>query len=88
MYQLIQLSDLESDFINPHDATRNINSVVVSGGGSRGEGCSCPLGCAGLQLQLRVSLADDARLSQHHPRCPPCISAPLRSFPSMPARRR
>ena len=29
MYQLIQLSDLESDFINPHDATRNINWVVV-----------------------------------------------------------
>lgn len=30
MYQLIQLSDLECDFINPHDASRNINSVVVS----------------------------------------------------------
>lgn len=30
MYQLIQLSDLESDFINPHDAARNINWVVVS----------------------------------------------------------
>lgn len=29
MYQLIQLSDLECDFVNPHDATRNINSVVV-----------------------------------------------------------
>lgn len=29
MYQLIQLSDLESDFINPHDATRNMNWVVV-----------------------------------------------------------
>lgn len=30
MYQLIQLSDLENDFINPHDAARNINWVVVS----------------------------------------------------------
>jgi hypothetical protein len=30
MYQLIQLSDLESDLINPHDASRNINAVVVS----------------------------------------------------------
>ncbi|EFN57271.1 hypothetical protein CHLNCDRAFT_21686 [Chlorella variabilis] len=29
MYQLIQLSDLECDFINPHDASRNINSVVL-----------------------------------------------------------
>lgn len=33
MYQLIQLSDLECDFINPHDAARNINWVVVSPGG-------------------------------------------------------
>jgi hypothetical protein len=81
MYQLIQLSDLESDFINPHDATRNINSVVVSGGCSRGEGCSCPLGCAGLQLQLRVSLADPARLSQHHPPLPPLHFCPSAQLP-------
>lgn len=32
MYQLIQLSDLEADFLNPHDAARNINRVVVGGG--------------------------------------------------------
>ncbi|PSC73122.1 cornichon-like protein 1 [Micractinium conductrix] len=29
MYQLIQLSDLEADFLNPHDAARNINRVVL-----------------------------------------------------------
>lgn len=29
MYQLIQLSDLECDFINPHDAARNINWIVL-----------------------------------------------------------
>ncbi|KAI7843681.1 hypothetical protein COHA_002581 [Chlorella ohadii] len=29
MYQLIQLSDLESDYINPHDATNNVNWVVL-----------------------------------------------------------
>ncbi len=31
MYKLIQLSDLENDFINPHDAARNFNKVVVRG---------------------------------------------------------
>ncbi|KAL4856016.1 Protein cornichon 4 [Chlorella vulgaris] len=29
MYQLIQLSDLECDLLNPHDASRNINAVVL-----------------------------------------------------------
>lgn len=28
--QLIKLSDLENDFINPHDATNSINTWVVS----------------------------------------------------------
>mmetsp|Transcript_15204 Transcript_15204/g.45851 ORF Transcript_15204/g.45851 Transcript_15204/m.45851 type:complete len:157 (-) Transcript_15204:1873-2343(-) len=28
MYQLIKLSDLENDFINPHDATAALNKVV------------------------------------------------------------
>jgi hypothetical protein len=29
MLQLIKLSDLENDFINPHDATNSINAWVV-----------------------------------------------------------
>lgn len=44
MYQLIQLSDLECDFINPHDAARNINWIVVSTqlGGCAGSACVSP----------------------------------------------
>lgn len=29
MYQLVQLTDLETDHINPHEAAKNFNSVVV-----------------------------------------------------------
>lgn len=29
--QLIKLADLENDFINPHDASNSLNSVVVRG---------------------------------------------------------
>lgn len=30
IYQLVQLTDLEADFINPHEATKNYNLVAVS----------------------------------------------------------
>ena len=29
MYQLVQLTDLEADMINPHEATKNYNMLVV-----------------------------------------------------------
>jgi protein cornichon len=29
MYQLIQLTDLQNDYINPHDATENYNRFLV-----------------------------------------------------------
>ena len=38
MYQLIQLSDLECDYVNPHDACRNVNRVVVRRAGGRVDG--------------------------------------------------
>jgi len=30
MYQLVQLTDLEADYINPHDACKGYNNLVVS----------------------------------------------------------
>ena len=29
MYQLVQLTDLEADYVNPHDASKNYNRLVV-----------------------------------------------------------
>ena len=29
MYQLVQLVDLEADFLNPHEASLNYNKLVV-----------------------------------------------------------
>ena len=29
MYLTVQLTDLESDFINPHEASKNFNKLVV-----------------------------------------------------------
>jgi hypothetical protein len=52
MYQLIQLSDLECDLLNPHDASRNINAVVVS---CAGETVAC-------QMWLRMQLSSYDRL--------------------------
>ena len=55
MYTLIQYSDLENDFINPHDAAANVNRLVVSAGGHGGRGAGGSTGHSESPLPVAAS---------------------------------
>ena len=53
MYQLVQLTDLEADYVNPHDASKNYNNLVVS---RLGEGCR---GSLCILISIIITLVSD-----------------------------